>query len=59
MTIGGRAILAGMSIDGLHRKLGRTGPTVTAVALGCSSCRTDWGVRQRRCHPRDDPYHCR
>jgi hypothetical protein len=41
MTIGGRAILAGMSIDGLHRKLGRTGPTVTAVGLGCSSCRTD------------------
>ena len=26
-----------MSIEGLQRTLGRTGPTVTAVALGCSS----------------------
>jgi aryl-alcohol dehydrogenase-like predicted oxidoreductase len=26
-----------MSIEGLHRILGRTGPTITAVALGCSS----------------------
>jgi hypothetical protein len=33
MTIGGRAILAGMSIDGLHRKLGRTGPTVSRAGL--------------------------
>lgn len=30
-------MLIGMSTDGLHRKLGRTGPTVTAVALGCSA----------------------
>jgi aryl-alcohol dehydrogenase-like predicted oxidoreductase len=26
-----------VSIDALHRTLGRSGPTVTAVALGCSS----------------------
>lgn len=29
--------VSGMSIDGLHRRLGRTGSTVTAVGLGYSS----------------------
>ena len=33
----GRATLAGMSGDGLQRRLGINGPTVAAVALGCSS----------------------